>query len=283
MNDRRRCRRKPLPGPCSPRCGAGVPPAAKRIRLPRRLAEYSPPHIAHTGQHYGIVDRLPPRLCRQRALRRHVRPARPRPAPTRSHRLASRRRPPGLQSGPRHHLRGPGAHVRLGGAQLRARRRAALGFLSLGVALLTGVLAARVDIFRLPLRGIGLRVKHAMGPWLRRPGLGALAVLGALNGLLPCGLVYVACFAAAATGQVLTAIEYMLVFGLGTVPMMLGLSLAGGALPVPLRLRLQRAIPYCLALVGVLLILRGLALGIPYVSPNLANLAATPAAATCCH
>lgn len=155
--------------------------------------------------------------------------------------------------------------------------------LSLGVALLTGVLAARVDIFRLPLRGIGLRVKHAMGPWLRRPGLGALAVLGALNGLLPCGLVYVACFAAAATGQVLTAIEYMLVFGLGTVPMMLGLSLAGGALPVPIRLRLQRAIPYCLALVGVLLILRGLALGIPYVSPNLANLAATPAAAACCH
>lgn len=152
--------------------------------------------------------------------------------------------------------------------------------LALGVALLAGVLAARVDLFRLPLRGVGTQVRNAMGPWLRRRGLGALAVLGALNGLLPCGLVYVACFGAAATGQVLTAIEYMLVFGLGTVPMMLGLSLAGGALPVPLRLRLQRAIPYCLALVGVLLILRGLGLGIPYLSPNLA---ATPAAATCCH
>lgn len=151
--------------------------------------------------------------------------------------------------------------------------------LALGVALLAGVLAARVDLFRLPLRGVGTWVKNAMGPWLRRRGLGALTVLGALNGLLPCGLVYVACFGAAATGGVLTAIEYMLVFGLGTVPMMLGLGLAGGALPAPLRLRLQRAIPYCLALVGVLLILRGLALGIPYLSPNLA---ATPAAA-CCH
>jgi hypothetical protein len=152
--------------------------------------------------------------------------------------------------------------------------------IALGAALLAGVLAARVDIFRLPLLGAGTWVKSAMGHWLRRRGTGALAVLGALNGLLPCGLVYVACFGAAATGEVLTAIAYMLVFGLGTVPMMLGLSLAGGALPVPLRLRLQRAIPYCLAMVGLLLILRGLGLGIPYLSPNLA---AAPAAATGCH
>lgn len=152
--------------------------------------------------------------------------------------------------------------------------------IALGVALLVGVLAARVDVFRLPMLGAGTWVKTAMGRWLRRRGFGALAILGALNGLLPCGLVYVACFGAAATGHVVTAIEYMLVFGLGTVPMMLGLGLAGAALQGPWRLRIQKAIPFCLGLVAVLLILRGLGLGIPYLSPNLS---AASAAGAGCH
>jgi sulfite exporter TauE/SafE len=68
----------------------------------------------------------------------------------------------------------------------------------------------------------------------------------------------------------------MLVFGLGTVPMMLALSLAGTAIQGSLRLKLQRAIPFCLALVAVLLILRGLGLGIPYLSPDLSQ-------GACCH
>ena len=55
--------------------------------------------------------------------------------------------------------------------------------------------------------------------------------------------------------------------GLGTVPMMLGFSLLGPRLHTVLRFRLQRFIPASLAIVGVLLVLRGLALGIPYLSP----------------
>jgi hypothetical protein len=150
----------------------------------------------------------------------------------------------------------------------------------LGTALLAGVLAARVDLFRLPMFGGGHWWKAAMSRLMRRRGITALGLLGALNGLLPCGLVYVACFAAAALGDLRSAVEYMLVFGLGTVPAMLGIGLAGAAIQGPLRLRLQKAIPYCLGLVAVLLILRGLGLGIPYVSPDLT---ASTGKAACCH
>jgi uncharacterized protein len=142
--------------------------------------------------------------------------------------------------------------------------------IGLGALLLVGVLAARTDLFRLPGVTTGAWWSTAMSRLLRQRGLAALGLLGALNGLLPCGLVYVAGLAGAALGDFRAAIEYMLVFGLGTVPVMLGLSLAGTALQAPLRLRLQRAIPYGLGLVAVLLIFRGLGLGIPYLSPDLA-------------
>ena len=84
-------------------------------------------------------------------------------------------------------------------------------------------------------------------------------------------LVYVACAAAASTGGILNAIAYMLVFGSGTLPMMLAASLFGKRLQISLRLRFQRLIPAALTLVGLILVLRGLALGIPYLSPDLAS------------
>jgi sulfite exporter TauE/SafE len=69
----------------------------------------------------------------------------------------------------------------------------------------------------------------------------------------------------------------MLAFGLGTMPMMLGIALAGHRLGFVGRWKLQRLVPVCLAALGALLILRGMSLGIPYLSPDLA---ADPAA--CC-
>jgi len=103
---------------------------------------------------------------------------------------------------------------------------------------------------------------------LRHRSAGSLAVLGLLNGLLPCGLVYVAAAGAAATGEGRMGAEYMAVFGLGTLPVMLGISLSGRTLPMAWRARLRRFVPACIAAVGILLILRGLSLGIPYLSPD---------------
>jgi hypothetical protein len=89
--------------------------------------------------------------------------------------------------------------------------------------------------------------------------------------------VYVALAGAVSRGGLIDAIAYMACFGLGTLPIMLGISLSGKMFPLAFRLRLRGAIPVGICLVAGLLILRGLALGIPYVSPSL--VAGVPA---CC-
>ena len=104
---------------------------------------------------------------------------------------------------------------------------------------------------------------------MRQRGWGALFALGLVNGLLPCGLVYAACAAAMTLDTWANSVEYMTVFGLGTVPMMLAIALLGKRFQFILRFQLQRLIPVSLALVGLLLVLRGLALGIPHLSPVL--------------
>ncbi len=93
--------------------------------------------------------------------------------------------------------------------------------------------------------------------------------IGVLNGFLPCGLLYVALVAAATSAGAVQGAEYMLLFGLGTFPAMLLISVMGGLLPLWLRRTASRAIPAGAMLLAVLLVLRGLSLGIPYISPNL--------------
>lgn len=110
-------------------------------------------------------------------------------------------------------------------------------------------------------------LKTAFGRLLGRGTLGSRVLLGSLNGLLPCGLVYVASASAAATGSPLVGAAWNLAFGVGTLPLMLAITLAGGRMPFVWRLRLQRFIPAGVAVTGTMLVLRGLALGIPYLSP----------------
>lgn len=92
--------------------------------------------------------------------------------------------------------------------------------------------------------------------------------IGMLNGLLPCGLVYVALAASIATQDAGSGAVFMMVFGLGTIPMMLFLGLVSGAIGIRLRNRMNKIIPYFVILIGILFIVRGLGLGIPYVSPK---------------
>lgn len=110
-------------------------------------------------------------------------------------------------------------------------------------------------------------LKRKLGWLLRQRSMGTIYLFGVLNGLLPCGLVYAAGAGATAMGSVQGAMSYMAMFGVGTVPLMLGLTLSSHALPAAFRLKLQRLVPVSLALVAGLLIVRGLALGIPYLSP----------------
>jgi sulfite exporter TauE/SafE len=115
------------------------------------------------------------------------------------------------------------------------------------------------------------RVTAPMNTLYERGGFGAMLIIGLLNGLLPCGFVYAALGTAVTAGDPLSSMTFMMAFGIGTGPAMLGVSLVGRVAGAAWRTRLQRLAPIGLALVGVLLILRGLALGgmiSPMLSPT---------------
>jgi hypothetical protein len=118
----------------------------------------------------------------------------------------------------------------------------------------------------------------------RTGGTFSLFGIGLLNGILPCGLVYVAVAGAINTGDVISSMMYMALFGAGTIPVMLAVSMAGTMISLKLRVFVHKLSPYVIVLLGVLFILRGLSLGIPYVSPKAEAL--TPVmekAHKCCH
>ncbi len=114
-------------------------------------------------------------------------------------------------------------------------------------------------------------LKIALSVHLKKHSLFSLFAIGILNGLLPCGLVYVAVIAAVATGTTFGGAFFMMLFGLGTAPAMFLLSVFGNSISQPLRTKLSKGLPYAAGMLGILLVLRGLNLGIPYVSPVLSS------------
>jgi uncharacterized protein len=141
--------------------------------------------------------------------------------------------------------------------------------LALGVAVLVGFFISKKVAVSAPVVRLVLGLKNLMGAQLQRRDFSSLALLGMLNGLLPCGLVYAALANAATAKNISVVVAQMTVFGLGTLPMMLAIGLSGRMFPLTWRMKLRAAIPVGVCLLAALLILRGLALGIPYVSPAL--------------
>lgn len=143
--------------------------------------------------------------------------------------------------------------------------------IALGIFLIGGLFASRRLALWKPVALLVNELKTRMSALLRQRSFVSLVLLGLLNGLLPCGLVYVACAGATVAGGILGGAAYMAAFGAGTAPMMLAIGLSGRAVPLAWRLRLRAAIPISIFCVGLLLILRGMSLGIPFVSPDLAS------------
>ncbi|MEN9575213.1 MAG: hypothetical protein RL514_3068 [Verrucomicrobiota bacterium] len=140
-----------------------------------------------------------------------------------------------------------------------------------GLLILLGLIASSRFAPRLPLLRVVGWLRTWLGRLLKERSLAANFGFGFLNGLLPCGLVYVAALGAAACGEWLLGVAFMAAFGLGTVPMMLALGLAGPRLQWLLRGKVERLVPATMAVAAVLLLLRGMGLGIPYLSPDLAS------------
>jgi uncharacterized protein len=110
-------------------------------------------------------------------------------------------------------------------------------------------------------------VRSFFSKWLQRKTIWADFLLGVLNGLLPCGLVYTALTAALLTGNTFSGISFMLIFGLGTLPAMLVASQLFTWLKKRLHIKSLKPVQYALVIVSFLLVLRGANLGIPLVSP----------------
>lgn len=112
------------------------------------------------------------------------------------------------------------------------------------------------------------KVKSRLGKELKKKTPDTFLTIGFLNGFLPCGLVYMALFGAIAMGNAWEGLAYMALFGLGTVPLMTSAIYFSGFLKGVSRQRVQKFIPVFVVIIGVLFIMRGLGLGIPYVSPK---------------
>lgn len=105
----------------------------------------------------------------------------------------------------------------------------------------------------------------------KQKGYSGTILLGAANGLLPCGMVYIALAGAAASASVSAGAGFMLLFGLGTLPLLFAFNFFGIRLRTSVKQRIKFVTPFVIALMGVLLLLRGLNLGIPFISPHYVN------------
>ena len=112
------------------------------------------------------------------------------------------------------------------------------------------------------------KIKSRLGSQFKNKSYTSLFTIGFLNGFLPCGMVYVALFGAIAMQNELFGVLYMILFGLGTIPMMSSVVYLNALLSVPVRNKIQKIIPIFAVIIGILFIFRGLGLGIPYISPS---------------
>jgi sulfite exporter TauE/SafE len=126
--------------------------------------------------------------------------------------------------------------------------------IAVGVSMILALFFGR--FLKAKLWRIPALAKSLIGGSLRKNSYQSVFALGAANGLLPCGLVYMAATASAATGSARHAAFAMFLFGLGNVPMLLAISMAGKRFNFSARPWLQKLAPVAVAAVALLLILR---------------------------
>lgn len=122
--------------------------------------------------------------------------------------------------------------------------------------------------FSKPVFQIISKLKSALGSQFKNKSYQSFFTIGLLNGFLPCGMVYVALFGAIAMQSPYFGSFYMILFGLGTIPLMSSVVYMNSFLSSSFRNKIQKVIPIFTIFIGFLFILRGLGLGIPYISPS---------------
>lgn len=111
-------------------------------------------------------------------------------------------------------------------------------------------------------------VKAKLSGLLKKQSNASLFFTGLLNGFIPCGVVFIAMQAALIQNSLLNSILFMAVFGIGTIPMMFGLSMLSNSFPKKISIKINKVMPFLTVIVALLLIVRGMNLNIPYISPS---------------
>ncbi|MEY8868881.1 sulfite exporter TauE/SafE family protein [Meridianimaribacter flavus] len=142
-----------------------------------------------------------------------------------------------------------------------------IGVLMIVVVLLPYKTFSKYNLSK-PLHKVISKVKSELGSALKKKTADTFLTIGFLNGFLPCGLVYMAVFGSLVSSTITQGAMYMALFGLGTIPLMTSAIYLGKFLNTTIKQRIQKAIPVFVVIIGVLFILRGLGLGIPYISPT---------------
>jgi uncharacterized protein len=128
----------------------------------------------------------------------------------------------------------------------------------------------------------GDAVKNKLGSLIGNPSLPSFLYSGALNGLLPCGLVYMALSASATASSPLQAMALMYVFGAGTMPVLVALTLLKNKMQFLRAQHIKKLVPVVMLVFGCIFVLRGMNLGIPYLSP-MVSVEQQQVKASCCH
>ncbi|MFN3968766.1 sulfite exporter TauE/SafE family protein [Flavobacterium sp.] len=156
-------------------------------------------------------------------------------------------------------------------AGMQQRFSIVLGILMILIAIIPDRIFAQYN-FSKPIYSVISKVKSSLGNQFKRKTPDAFFTIGIFNGLLPCGLVYAALFGAIAMQNVTLGMAYMLLYGLGTIPLMSAVVYVSSILSMPFRSKWQRMVPLITVIIGVLFIMRGMGLDIAYVSPSNMNL-----------
>lgn len=111
-------------------------------------------------------------------------------------------------------------------------------------------------------------ITRQMGKFMASKNPLKLFMLGFFNGMLPCGMVYTALIGSLVMAHPVQGAAYMVLYGLGTLPALALIAFSANRISNSFRHKLQRSIPYFMTVIGFLLILRGMNLDIPYLSPK---------------
>lgn len=155
-----------------------------------------------------------------------------------------------------------------------------LGVIILCSVVLPSRITSRYGIAKM-IMPVVAKVKFMLGNLFTQTSFSSFFSIGILNGFLPCGLVYLGVSGAIATGDTLKGAWFMLLFGLGTLPAMITVALVRNLITLEWRNRIHKAIPVVVVAMACVFILRGLNLGLPYISPKFSETDCTKQ--NCCY